>query len=148
MRIVRYTHPSISRSAPFPAPRLPNAPILIPFMPFVNFASYTLSVTFVLRARFYQKLRTVPRATEVTLEVFPTAVGLKSTVCMRTPVWAQSLWGKKEVSLNLLQNIPEWWERRMSKDTHLMCPFVFAQITRICACELAKPALVWFLALM
>jgi len=89
-------------------------------MPVVNLASYTLSVAFVLFARFDQKFRAMSRTAEMTLEIFPTAVWLKSTTGVGTSVRSQ----------------------------RLVCSFMFAQITRIGTCKLTKPAFVWLLALM
>jgi len=107
----QYHHPAIvlprnpcpSRPAYPPSSCLAKPSILIPFMPVVNLASYTLSVAFVLFARFDQKFRAMSRTAEMTLEIFPTAVWLKSTTGVGTSVRSQRLLIKVSYGLFSIQ---------------------------------------------
>ena len=60
-------------------------------MPLVNLAAYTFAIQLILVARFDEQLRTVARAAEMALQIFPPTVGFERTVYMGTAVRTESL---------------------------------------------------------
>ena len=76
----------VSSCPALPPTSLARAAVLVALVPVVDLPPNAFSITLVLVARLHQQLRTMTRATQVSLEVLPSAVGLEGAVRMRAPI--------------------------------------------------------------